>query len=133
MPSNASASTIKIRNLAHLLQQLDELGQPVSSVNSDDQDGDRHLYASSGSHHGSGSGRSAASGDQRSRGICPRHPVAPTLSLDSQLVEQDLAYLLAGTGNDGQGFRRPRTSIPNNNRMEAQEPGQRFALPFHRE
>ena len=162
-----AASTIKIRNLAHLLQQLDELGQPISSTNSaDDADTDRHLYGvtgggggggGGGSHlGGSSSGRSITSAEQISRpgeggrrgggsnsggggggGICPRHNIAPALSLDSQLVEQDLAYLLAGTGNAGvgpdssQAFRaRPsRASITSGSRigMPPMSAVQRFA------
>lgn len=138
----SSASTIKIRNLAHLLQQLDELGQPISSGNSGDDamDGDRHLYGASGgggSHlGGSSSGRSITSAEQRGErsrggpasGVCPRHSMAPTLSLDSQMVEQDLAYLLAGTGvaggSEAQAFRsRPsRSSITSGSRVLGMPP-----------
>lgn len=153
----SSASTIKIRNLAHLLQQLDELGQPISSTNSGDDamDGDRHLYgasASGGSHlGGSSSGRSITSAEQRGErsrgsgsgggGVCPRHSMAPTLSLDSQMVEQDLAYLLAGTGvtggSEAQAFRsRPsRSSITSASRLLGMPPQslsavQRFVLIY---
>ena len=131
---NSNASTIKIRNLAHLLQQLDELGQPISANNSEDvriseTETDRHLYAGDGSHHGSGSGRSQQSSivvgqssivvGQSSRGVSAvssgsgRHPITPTLSLDSQLVEQDLAYLL-GTNNEPEqpDLRRPQSRPP---------------------
>lgn len=135
--SNANASTIKIRNLAHLLQQLDELGQPIVANNSDDvrmteSDQDRHLYVGGGSHHGSGSGRSQQSNDQRTnRSMCGRHQVVPTLSLDSQLVEQNLAYLLAGTPPaDLQSFRRPRPTIGNTNRIVTGT-NQRFAFFFN--
>lgn len=129
---------------------MDELGQPISSGNSDDvriseTDTDRHLYGVSGSHHGSGSVRSQQSMDQQrggggssSRGLCARHPITPTLSLDSQLVEQDLAYLLGPSlvGQDPQGFRRPQPQRPSlgggaNGIRLPQGPMQRYGTRNH--
>lgn len=136
---NANASTIKIRNLAHLLQQLDELGQPISSADSDDvrlseADTERHLYGSSvsssncrsmGNQQGLSTQVSTSSSqqyDQRGHRVCPRHPVSTTISLDSQLVEQDLAYLL---GTESQLYRRPRV---NSRVPQLAQPIERFVL-----
>lgn len=79
---------IRIRNLEDLLRQLEKQSLPLSPSGSEDirmsePESDRHLYSSSGS-----------------RGHLPtahhsyHTPAAALSALESQLVEQDLAYLL---------------------------------------
>lgn len=174
LTAGGANNTIKIRNLAHLLQQLDELGQPISSnanTNSDDVrlsemapsgggNNPDSLYGMGslnsgsgsggrpGSHHGSGGNLSMRNVSLSSQGqpvgtpvgsaggpmyggqapsrVCNRHLQMTNNhhSMDSQLVEQDLAYLLGDAADPasyrtirgvpgGGGGPRGQTIVPN--------------------
>src|SRR5690606_9064638 len=105
----ASASTIKIRNLAHLLQQLDELGHPQHAGSSagtaaSESDTDRHLYGGSSGSGTAGAGPNRASGRFAPGRLPPGAVQAGLGGLDSTFVDHDLAYLLGAT--DPAAFRR---------------------------
>ena len=114
MPCAGNGSTIKIRNLAHLLQQLGELNNhqtaPGSVTNSDDIRLSTEYGGSSGSAPPSSRAQQPGGGSR----VLGHHPItAPGLSLDSQYVDQNLAYLL-GAASDESAYRRaPRMQLPN--------------------